>query len=91
MIGSFNTSVEKTGMEYTLLPIFWGWTITKQCLANPQDCSDLELLLSEMDLEAADVVRTLCIAIQNDVQVDCCFFLFCKNTRANWKGPEMVS
>ena len=65
MISSVNALLEEASTECTLFPVLMAWTITKQCLASPQDYGDLKVQLTEKSLEAADVVRILWIAMQN--------------------------
>ena len=85
-----NTIEDNSRPEFTLMPVHSGWTVVKQCLANPYEFGDLEEWLTEKGLDAADVVWMLWVAMCNSAKVDWSMYLHCNRAVVDLKGAKCI-
>ena len=87
---TFNTIKEVSGLDLILMPVLLGQTVSKQCLANPCNCRDLEAWLAEKGLDAADVFWIPWVTMHNGTKVDWLMYPHCNEVVVDWKRIEYI-
>ena len=64
--------------------------MAKQYWANPLEFGDLEACFMEKKLHAADVIRTMWVAMHNSAKVDWLTCQHCNGAMVNWEGVEDI-
>ena len=72
------------------MPVFPGWTVAKDCLANPFEFRDLKVWLTEKGIDAVDVIWTLWVAMGNGTKVDWLMCPHCNGAVVDWEGAKCI-